>query len=667
MSRFSPLLSWVEEDKRADDGSSSNRHTDAFTNAPVFTVAVHKFIHSKFLPKGSVSELIPHYGLIGIRKDTDDASALEEDRLVLSNMNMPWSAFICGSQGAGKSHTLSCLLENALLVNHAAAGLANPLASMVMHYDRYASHSAAQVCETAYLCSSGIPVTVLVSPSNIWAMNDLYSNLPGLKPGTLKPKVLPLYLEEHQLDITRILKLMAVDPTDKNPPLYMEVVMNIAREMAMEGVGFTYSKFRGRLEKVEWLRGQVAALDLRLQLLDAIIKPSSTTKTTRPAPAEENIWAFKPGTLTIIDLSDPFFSSDDACTLFSICLSIFLEERNKCGRVVVLDEAHKFLSQSGEAKILTDDLLSIIRQQRHTGTRVLIATQEPTLSPKLIDLANATFVHRFVSPSWYETLKQHLAGANKQDPGSTNVLFDKIVGLRTGEALLFCPTAQIDTQRAPDGWGMMMKPLGNGYVRLKIRKRITADGGKSIMATDTGVAPTRTVFKDVPMHVVTSKPAEDKKGRKKDSEGESSVVKAANGEGNTSSKTPTTITKPAAISNLSTGSSLAGPSTTRSLPNEDKIKAEIKPKAENKAREENKIRTEIKRQGEAMLKKSPGDYTTGMTRALRSRIISATEDALGLPSGTILKSKDASGFLGSSELNKHLAQVKRKLLEEKKL
>lgn len=392
-SEFSKLLSFVEGDDLEDDIDKSHhrQQKEAFAHTPIYTAAVDKFVHSTDVDKfahsavdkfvhsalgrsfphdvasslvassffdtpatsssydtptsssqeGAESKLIPQYGLIGVRQEPGDSSASAEDRLVLANMNMPWSAFICGSQGAGKSHTLSCLLENALVANNAAGKLTHPLAGMVLHYDNYASYSSAQICEQAYICSSGIPVTVLVSPSNIWSMKRLYENLPGMKPGAPRPKVLPLYLDEDRLDIQTILKLMAVDPTVKDPPLYMEVVMNIARELAMEGEGFSYSEFRKRISNVQWMRGQDTALNLRLQLLDTIIAPSPTTKTTRPAPAKENIWSFEPGTLTIVDLSDPFFSSEDACTLFSICLSIFLEERHKCGRVVVLDEAHK--------------------------------------------------------------------------------------------------------------------------------------------------------------------------------------------------------------------------------------------------------------------------------------------------------------------------------------
>ncbi|KAI1470710.1 uncharacterized protein F4812DRAFT_418731 [Daldinia caldariorum] len=516
-SKYQNLLSFIDgDDFLKEQQDSSLRHQElarTLSNSPIFTAAVDKFVHSELSQSEHNSDLVPQYGLIGTRRDNKIAASLE-DGLVIGNVNVPWSAFICGSQGAGKSHTLCCLLENSLIASNNAGALPYPLAGMVMHYDDHANYSTAQVCEAAYLCSSGIPVTILVSPSNIWAMKRLYTNLPGLPPGSPKPKVVPLYFDEHQLDASRILKLMAVDPTADKTPLYMEVVMDIVRTIAMEGSAFTYSKFRERIASVKWMSGQETSLNLRLQLLDNFMAPSPMTKSTRPAKSPENIWAFEPGSLTIVDMSDPFMSSDEACTLFSICLSIFLEERNKCGRVVAMDEAHKFLAQSGEARVLTNELVSVIRQQRHTGTRVVIATQEPTLSPTLIDLVNATFVHRFLSPNWYEVLKRHLAGANTQDPGHNNSLFRTIVGLRTGQALLFCPTARMDVDDEASDDTKGIRPLNDSYVKIQIRKRLTADGGKSITATSASETPEASVDIEVPMHIVEPKVKGGKKGGK---------------------------------------------------------------------------------------------------------------------------------------------------------
>lgn len=212
-----------------------------------------------------------------------------------------------------------------------------------------------------------------------------------------------------------------------------------------------------------------------------------------------------------------------ACSLFNICLSLFLEQEADVGRVVALDEAHKYMGESVESQTLTESLLSTIRQQRHVGTRVIISTQEPTISPKLLDLCSATIVHRFTSPEWLKALERHLAGvsavhlatddaldkAPETDADSTEEtlknqivsphihvrsresLFARIVALRTGEAFVFAPSALIGVRghRYETGTeGDLVKSLnaciqlGNGALRMRIRKRVTADGGRSIMA-----------------------------------------------------------------------------------------------------------------------------------------------------------------------------------------
>ncbi len=147
------------------------------------------------------------------------------------------------------------------------------------------------------------------------------------------------------------------------------------------------------------------------------------------------------------------------------------------------------MSESRAASTFTESLLTIIRQQRHLATRVIIATQEPTISPKLLDLSSMTIVHRFTSPSWLQALKTHLAGISNNDESSSqrdvSEIFKEIVNLEAGQALLFSPSAILDTVNDQEGDGhinLRPKKLGLRYVKLRVRKRLTADGGRSILA-----------------------------------------------------------------------------------------------------------------------------------------------------------------------------------------
>lgn len=137
------------------------------------------------------------------------------------------------------------------------------------------------------------------------------------------------------------------------------------------------------------------------------------------------------------------------------------------------------MNNTSEADNLTATLLSSIRLQRHLGTRVFISTQEPTISPALLDLCSITIVHRFISPDWLQCLRSHLAALSDDGTNhnqSARAIFAQIVKLRVGEALLFAPSALT---------GVVEKELvrlGTGYLKIKMRARITADGGQSIMA-----------------------------------------------------------------------------------------------------------------------------------------------------------------------------------------
>ena len=151
-----------------------------------------------------------------------ESCVLDYDPRIFLNVNAPWSTFICGSQGSGKSYTLSCMLENCLIPSQLGQ-LPSPLAAIVFHYDTFTSYGSRQLCEAAYLCSAGVPVKVLVSPTNFWRMKQTYENLPLLSPIGRKPEVIQMEFHDKHLDVTRMMNMMAVSDKDGPVPLYIEV------------------------------------------------------------------------------------------------------------------------------------------------------------------------------------------------------------------------------------------------------------------------------------------------------------------------------------------------------------------------------------------------------------------------------------------------------------
>ncbi|RMY54380.1 hypothetical protein D0865_04752 [Hortaea werneckii] len=277
--------------------------------------------------------LLPQVRLLG-RSVDDHPPSIAAEEPILYNVNAPNSTFLCGSHGSGKSYTLSCLLENCLMKDARYGLLKTPVAGVVFNYDSDLSNVTA---ETASLCSRGIK------------------------------------------------RLMAFSDEEQNVPLYMEVMMEELRRMAKSQRPFTVAEFEERKVAKGFKEGQASMLNMRLDLLKSFMNESHTS--------QEGLFKTEPGTLTIVDLTDPFLDASTVCMLFDICLALFKQNRPSSGLVIGLDEAHRYLNKSTAADAFTESLVSTIRMQRHNATRVIIATQEPTISERLLDLCSISIVH----------------------------------------------------------------------------------------------------------------------------------------------------------------------------------------------------------------------------------------------------------------------------------
>jgi hypothetical protein len=185
--------------------------------------------------------VLSQFGLLGFH--TGEHTGIDGKETIMLKIHAPNSAFICGSQGSGKSYTLSCMLENCLLPDKDLGIMHQSVAGVVFHYDIDSTSST--VAEAVSLCSRGIQVRVLVSPSNKRKLQDASSRLPGAAENL---EVVPLMLTDKHLSVERMLRLMAFSETEGNVPLYMEVIQRILRQMAIAEIDFTMAA-----DVVNWL------------------------------------------------------------------------------------------------------------------------------------------------------------------------------------------------------------------------------------------------------------------------------------------------------------------------------------------------------------------------------------------------------------------------------
>ena len=82
-----------------------------------------------------------------------------------------------------------------------------------------------------------------------------------------------------------------------------------------------------------------------------------------------------------------------------------------------------------------------------------------------------------------KALAGHLAGVSIGEETNTKTggLMQEIISLEAGEALVFCPGAIVgiaDGERK----GLKGRKLGLEELKVRVRRRITEDGGRSILA-----------------------------------------------------------------------------------------------------------------------------------------------------------------------------------------
>jgi DNA helicase HerA-like ATPase len=165
----------------------------------------------------------------------------------------------------------------------------------------------------------------------------------------------------------------------------------------------------------------------------------------------------RPGRLVIVDLRDELIEKDEALGLFVVLLQVFAEARHEgepFNKLVVFDEAHKYID-SGD---LVAGLVEVVREMRHKGTTIMVASQDPPSVPvPLIELSSQIILHKFNSPAWLKHIQKANAALGTLTP-------EKMAALRPGEAYVW-------SSKATD------ESFSREAHKIRCRPRVTQHGG----------------------------------------------------------------------------------------------------------------------------------------------------------------------------------------------
>ena len=373
---------------------------------------------------------VPWDVLLGVTDPSPQFGLLGEisGRKVGLDLNQTHTISLFGVQGGGKSYTLGSIVEMACMEIPNISVLPSPLATIPFHYSSTLDYKPeftsmvrpnmnqeqiALLKERYDAAPKGLSDTVILVPASKVA--ERKKEYPGIE-------VIPIAFSARELKATHWKFLMGAVGSQSLYLRQVNLMMKKLRDdLTLESIlqGVEDSSLSDHLKELARIRLKFAA--------EYINDTRSLTDVLRP------------GRLVIVDLRDEFIEKDEALGLFVVLLQVFAEatyQGHVFNKLVVFDEAHKYI----DSQDLVTGLVEVVREMRHKGTSILVASQDPPSVPTaLIELSSQVILHKFNSPAWLRHIQKANSALNSLTP-------EKLSSLEAGEAYVWS-TKSTDTSR----------------------------------------------------------------------------------------------------------------------------------------------------------------------------------------------------------------------------
>jgi DNA phosphorothioation-dependent restriction protein DptH len=388
--------------------------------------------------------------MLGVNGDSPQYGLLGEvsGRKVALDLNHTHTISLFGVQGGGKSYTLGTVIEMASMPLQHINVLPSPLATVIFHYSPtqdYAPEFTSMI--NANSVDEEIRILRERYKANPKALKDVLILTPANK------------VDDRQAEYPDI---------EVKPIAFSASELKAAHWKFLMGAIGSQSMYMRQINLI--MRG--LRENLTLDALHASIENSGLSDHLKELAQTRLLFAseyiddgqclqnlIRPGRLIIVDLRDEYIEKDEALGLFVVMLQVFSEatyQGNAFNKLVVFDEAHKYTENDD----LVSGLVEVVREMRHKGTSIMVASQDPPSVPvSLIELSSQILMHKFNSPAWLK----HIQKANGALGELTS---DKMSRLGTGEAYVWSSKASDDS-------------FTRGAVKVKCRPRITQHGGST--------------------------------------------------------------------------------------------------------------------------------------------------------------------------------------------
>lgn len=387
--------------------------------------------------------------LLGVTNTTPQWSILGEaagGRKAGLDLNETHTISLFGVQGGGKSYTLGSIIEGATLPSPGVNHLPHPLATVVFHYSQTQDYAP--------------EFTSMKYPNNVDSQIALLRDRYGAEPAALDDTLLlapqeqvderraefpdldvqPLVFASSELQAAHWRFLLGAVG---NQSMYIRQLMQVLKAnrrnltLATVRQGVESSAMADNLKDLARQR-----LDLASDYIDDSVRISGYVR---------------PGRLIIVDLRDEFIEKDESLGLFVVLMQLFAEAKidgQHFNKLVVFDEAHKYI----DSPDLVAELVVTVREMRHKGMSILVASQDPPSVPiSLIELSDFVVLHKMTSPAWLKHIQKANSALNGLRPES-------LAHLQPGEAYVWAGKANDHA-------------FSRNAVRVSLRPRVTQHGG----------------------------------------------------------------------------------------------------------------------------------------------------------------------------------------------
>lgn len=355
-----------------------------------------------------------------------------------------------GVQGGGKSYTIGSITE--MVIKHFSNinKLPAPLAGVIFHYSESMDYepeftsmidpnnnmSELEKLKREYNANpSSLSDVVILTPQA--KVNERREKFPSID-------VYPISFNSNELSVQDWMFLLGAIGNDSTYIRQLKAIMRNIRD------NISLISLRNNVtESVLLNNTQRSLADQRLQFADEYIDDNSQIRDL-----------LRPGRLIIVDLRDEFIEKDEALGLFVVMLNIFSGVKTfnntPFNKFIVFDEAHKYMDN----KDLTNSIVTSIREMRHKGVSIMIASQDPISLPnEIIELSSIVLLHKFNSPQWVKHIQKSITQFSHLTPLELSTL-------SPGEGYLWA-TKSTD------------KGITNRPVKISTRPRVTKHGGET--------------------------------------------------------------------------------------------------------------------------------------------------------------------------------------------